>query len=173
MFGEAEFRQALSAYARETSKRGGDEFTALRRSQKFFLDIKSKEKVEEQIRLFADMVSKMDRDEYSHRYVLQSFLMEFCKYLDKDFLFSITDGKSFFRLRERLKEFTGEIYDTHKKFTQAIALNSIEHLLEDYGTLLKFVNLDEVEYSDRRGEKTESSEKTSGENPFNMFGKLW
>lgn len=171
MFGEAEFRQVLGAYSRETSKRGGNEFTALRKSHRFFLDIKSKESAEQQIRSFAEIISKMDRDDYAHRYVLQSFLMEFCKYLDKDFLFSITEGRAFFKLRERLKEFTGEVYDTHKKFTQAIALNSIEHLLEDYGTLLKFVSLDEVQYGS--GERSEKAESTGSENPSNMFGKLW
>jgi hypothetical protein len=119
--------------------------------------------VKEQIRLFIDLISKMDHDVYVNRYVLQTFLLEFCSYLDKDFLFSITNGRTFFQIKERLKKFTGEIYDAHKKFTQSVGLNSLEHLLEDYGTLLKFADLVE----------TEEEKAASSFGDFWSSGKLW
>jgi hypothetical protein len=163
MFGQEEFEAALKAYERETTLKGNDDFTSLRRDNAFFSDIKTKEAVKEQIRLFIDLISKMDHDVYVNRYVLQTFLLEFCSYLDKDFLFSITNGRTFFQIKERLKKFTGEIYDAHKKFTQSVGLNSLEHLLEDYGTLLKFADLVE----------TEEEKAASSFGDFWSSGKLW
>ena len=59
MFGEAEFKEALKAHKRETSARGGsDAFTALRRKNTFFQDIKDKEATDEQVRQFIEIVSK-------------------------------------------------------------------------------------------------------------------
>jgi hypothetical protein len=142
MFGEEELKEALKAYKMETSPTGKDEFTSLRKNNSFFKDVRSREDIESQIKSFVGVVSNMDRDRYSNRYVFQTFLLDFCRYLDKDFLFSITDGKTFFQLKDRLKELTGEIYETNKKFTQNVGLNSMEHLLEDYGTLLKFARFD-------------------------------
>jgi len=60
-------------------------------------------------------------------------------------------GKTFFQLKDRLKELTGEIYETNKKFTQNVGLNSMEHLLEDYGTLLKFARFDVPEPEEGTG----------------------
>jgi len=145
MFGEEEFKDALLAYEMETSPTGNDEFTHLRRKSTFFEDITNQEGFLEQTQLFVQLVSGMDRDDYKNRYVLQTFLLEFCRYLDKDFLFTITEGKTFFTLKKQMKEFTGSFYEAHKRFTQAIALHSLEHLLEDYGNLLHFLQGEEEE----------------------------
>ena len=168
MFGEEELKEALKAYKMETSPAGKDEFTSLRRNNDFFKDVKSKEDIEAQIKSFVDVVSSMDRDSYSNRYVVQTFLLDFCRYLDKDFLFSITDGRMFFHLKDKLREFTGEIYETNKKFTQNVGLNSMEHLLENYGTLLKFTSLDVSGHEERGSASAGSSFGT-------LFGddKLW
>ncbi|RLG56550.1 MAG: hypothetical protein DRN88_04130 [Candidatus Hydrothermarchaeota archaeon] len=145
MFSEDEFYEALQAYKKETSSRDSNDFTYLRKNNAFFNDIKSKEDIEEQIKIFVELISKMDRDNYANRYVIQVFILEFCKYLDKDFLFNITDSKLFFELKELIKKFTNEIYENNKKFMQNLSLHSLEHLLEDYGTLLKYMKLEERE----------------------------
>ncbi|RLG58557.1 MAG: hypothetical protein DRN95_04120, partial [Candidatus Hydrothermarchaeota archaeon] len=88
MFSEDEFYEALQAYKKETSSRDSNDFTYLRKNNAFFNDIKSKEDIEEQIKIFVELISKMDRDNYANRYVIQVFILEFCKYLDKDFLFN-------------------------------------------------------------------------------------
>ncbi len=154
MFGDEELKEALKAYKMEASPTGKDEFTSLRKNNSFFKDVKSREDIESQIKSFVGVVSNMDRDRYSNRYVFQTFLLDFCRYLDKDFLFSITDGKTFFQLKDKLKDLTGEIYETNKKFTQNVGLNSMEHLLEDYGTLLKFSRFDVPEPEEGTGAKT-------------------
>lgn len=159
MFGAEEFERAIKAYEKETSVRGNDEFTSLRRTGKFFSDITNADGVKEQVSKFVDLVSKMDRDDYGHRYVLQTFLLEFCRYLDKDFLFTLTDGKVFFEMKEKLKDFTGKIYESNKKFTQNVGLHSMEHMLEDYGTLLRYLE-------DGGQEKSEESYE-------NVFGSFW
>ncbi|MFQ5815253.1 MAG: hypothetical protein ACE5G7_02025 [Candidatus Hydrothermarchaeaceae archaeon] len=159
MFGDEEFEKAIKAYEKEISVRGNDEFTSLRGTGKFFSDITNAEGVKEQVSKFVDLVSKMDRDDYGHRYVLQTFLLEFCRYLDKDFLFTLTDGKVFFEMKEKLKDFTGKIYESNKKFTQNVGLHSMEHMLEDYGTLLRYLE-------DRGQEKGEESYE-------NVFGSFW
>jgi hypothetical protein len=172
MFGEAEFKEAMKAYKRETSSRGGgDAFTELRRKQAFFSDIKDKEGIDEQVRLFISIVSNMDHDNYTNRYVLQTFLLDFCRFLDKDFLFNITNGKTFFGIKDELKEFTGEIYETNKKFTQSVGLHSLEHLIQDYGSLLRHVDKEEIK---REEEKEElPAETASGFGSFFEGGKLW
>lgn len=139
MFGKAEFEKALEAYRLETSPNGRDEFTSLRRNNDFFKDIRSSEGVEEQVRLFIELISTMDRDSYANRYVVQTFLQDFCRFLDKDFLFYITD-RSFFEMRDRIKKFTGEIYEIRKTFTQRVGLNTLDHLLQDYSALIKFLS---------------------------------
>ncbi len=138
MFGEEEFRQALSAYEAETSSRSSGEFTALRRGYRFFRDIRTREDVKEQLVSFIGIISGMDRDRHACRYVVQTFLMDFCGYLTKDFLFALTDHGEFTEMKEWVRRFTGEVYEIHKRFTQSVSLHSLEHLLEDYGTLLKF-----------------------------------
>ncbi|RLF57563.1 MAG: hypothetical protein DRN25_06350 [Thermoplasmata archaeon] len=145
MFGKKEFKEAIEAYKRETSTIENNDFTTLRKTHNFFRDVKDKEKIKEQINLFIELISDMDRDAYANRYVIQTFILEFCKYLDKDFLFNIKDGKLFFELRDKIKKFTSEIYENNKKFTQNLSLHSLEHLLEDYGILLKFSKFEEEE----------------------------
>ncbi|NOZ76924.1 MAG: hypothetical protein GXO65_04460 [Euryarchaeota archaeon] len=159
MFGQEEFREALIAYSRETSEKGNTDFTELKKKKKYFKDVKDLDGVEEQVNTFIELISEMDRDEYANRYVIQTFLLEFCRYLDKDFLFNLKDPKTFYDLKDRLKEFTGDIYESHKRFTQSIGLNSLEHLLEDYGTLLKF------------GKRDYEQEEDTGET--SIFGRLW
>ncbi len=166
MFGVDEFQDALLAYEMETSPTGNDEFTHLRRKNTFFEDVQTEETFREQIHLFVQLISKMGRDEYKNRYVLQSFLLEFCRYLDKDFLFTITEGKTFFTLKKQMKEFTGSVYETNKRFTQAIALHSLEHLLEDYGNLLQFLQDEEGPPETGTGEGGEG-------NGFWAGNKLW
>jgi hypothetical protein len=166
MFGKEEFSTALKAYERETSLKGSDDFTSLRNNNDFFADIRDKEKMESQVRLFIDLISNMGHDVYANRFVIQTFLMEFCRYLDTDFLFTITDGRSFFKIKEGLKNFTGEIYESHKRFTQCVGLNSLEHLLENYGSLLKF--------ADFKGTKQkEEEEAPSSFGDFLSGEKLW
>jgi hypothetical protein len=162
MFGQEEFSAALKAYEKETSIKGNDDFTSLRNNHTFFKEIRDKEAVKKQVNLFIELISNMDHDIYANRYVVQTFLLEFCRYLDKDFLFSIKDRESFFQMKETLKKFTGEIYENHKKFTQNVGLNSLEHLLEDYGSLLKFSDLDE---------KEDTTSSSLGD--FLSGGKLW
>ncbi len=172
MFGEAEFKEALKAYKRETSSRsGGDAFTLLRRKQVFFSDVQDKESIDEQVRLFISIISGMDHDNYVNRYVLQTFVLDFCKYLDKDFLFKITNGKTFFSIKDELKEFTGEIYEANKKFTQSVGLHSLEHLLQDYGALLRYVDKEEIKREETREEI--QSEPSGGFGNFFEGGKLW
>ncbi|MEE8168797.1 MAG: hypothetical protein V3T58_08010 [Candidatus Hydrothermarchaeales archaeon] len=158
MFGEEEFKQALKAYEKETTAKRSEDFTSLKKNNTFFADITSSDAFKEQVLCFIQLSSKMNRDEYGHRYVLQTFLSEFCKYLDKDFLFTITEGKAFFETKEKLKEFTGKIYESHKKFTQSVALYSLEHLIEDYGTLLRYIE----QQGETRTEETGSA-----------FGSFW
>lgn len=164
MFGKAEFDKALEAYKKETSPGGKDEFTALRKSNIFFKDIRTKESVDEQVKLFINLISSIDRDSYVNRYVVQTFIQDFCKFLDKDFLFFITDS-SFFDIKEQIKEFTGEIYEITKNYTQRVDLNSLDHLLQEYSALLRFAS---PNYS--RRQKKESSRE--GES---LWGgnKLW
>jgi hypothetical protein len=171
MFGEAEFKEALKAYKKETSSKSSDVFTALRRKHTFFSGIKDKDAVDEQIRLFINIVSNMDHDNYTYRYVLQTFLLDFCRYLDKDFLFYITDGKTFFGMKDELKEFTGEIYEANKRFTQNVGLYGLEHLLQDYGTLLKYADREEIKQEEKKEEL--QTEAPSGFGSFFEGGKLW
>jgi hypothetical protein len=164
MFEEKAFAEALRAYSREKSDEKSDAFFSLRKNNKFFLDIKTKEDVTEQIKVFMSHISKMDRGNYGNRYVIQTFILEFCKYLDKDFLFNITDKRTFFSLKPKLKTFTSKIYENNKRFTQTMGQNSLEHLLDDYGTLLQFVDLDDI--GEEQGEPKEVFGLWSG-------NKLW
>lgn len=172
MFTESEFKQALNAYKEEQTRKGSNSFNSLRKSHKFFNDIGSKEDISNQIESFTSIISEMDRDAFANRYVVQSFILEFCRYIDKDFLFHIKSAREFQKLKTSMKEFTGVIYITNKKFTQSVGLNSLEHLLEDYGILLEHLELD-----DDKEESYESSETTESEsdNKGGFWGgnKLW
>ncbi len=141
MFGEKEFKEVLSAYTRDKSGKS-DHFYSLLKRNTYFVDIKSREEMEKQIESFMDLISNMNRDDYGNRYVLISFITEFCRYLDKDFLFNRKDRESFFFLKEKLKDFTGRIYELNKKFTQTVGSYSLEHLLEDYSVLIEFGSLE-------------------------------
>lgn len=174
MFGEEEFKQALRAYEVETSAQGRDEFTSLRKDNRFFADIASREAVEEQIKLFIRIISGMDRDSYAARYVVQTFILDFCRYLDKDFLFNLTDHATFSEMKEAIREFTGEVYETHKRFTQNISLHSLEHLLEDYGTLLKFADRGiKKRRRTQKQKKRETKPEVYKEEEENLFSGLW
>ncbi len=168
MFTDKEFKQSLQAYKDEQIKKGSNAFNSLRRKHKFFSDVGSKEDISSQIESFSDIISNMDRDVFASRYVVQSFILEFCRYLDKDFLFNIKSAREFNKLKTGLKDFTGEIYSTNKKFTQNVGLNSLEHLLEDYGILLEHLDLDEVYES----VSDESSSGDSGDDD-DSSGGLW
>lgn len=166
MFTFEEFKVALEAFEKETSRPKSDSFTELKREQDFFSDVRSREEMEKQINEFINIISSMDRDRYASRYVVQTFLLEFYRFLDKDFLFYITDHSTFLKLRQAIKEFTGGVYESHKKFTQNISLHSLEHLLEDYALLLKF--------SDRGFESSrENKEEGEGFSSFWKGGNLW
>lgn len=187
MFTFEEFKVALEAYEKETTSSTSEAFTRLRKEKNFFSDVKSKEELEKQIREFISIISSMNRDSYASRYVAQIFLLDFCRYLDKDFLFYITDHKTFLELRAAIKDFTGEVYETYKRFTQNIALHSLEHLLEDYALLLKFSARGFSSGKEEREEKVikEESESKAESRPeskaeeqqsFTTFwdeGKLW
>jgi len=139
MFTDKEFKQASQAYKDEQMKKGSNTFNSLRRSHRFFSDIVSNEDIIKQIESFSELISTMDRDVFANRYVVQSFLIEFCRYLDKDFLFNIKSAREFQTIKTQLKEFTGVVYSTNNKFTQNVGLNGLEHLLEDYGILLEYL----------------------------------
>ena len=144
MFGEKEFKEALSAYSREKTGKG-DQFYSLLKRNTYFEDIKSEDDLKSQIASFMDLISNMNRDDYSNRYVVISFITELCRYLDKDFLFNIKDRGSFFFLKEKMKEFTGKIYELNKNFVQSVGSYSLEHLLEDYSVLIEYANLEGAE----------------------------
>lgn len=175
MFSDEEFSEALKAYMKETSMEGSDAFSTLRRSHTFFSDVRDKSAIDEQASTFIGLISKMDHDNYMNRYVLQTFLLDFCRYLDKDFLFCITDGKTFFSIRSELKEFTGDIYEANKKFTQNVGLYSLEHLLHDYGSLLKYLDRGKTEEEEKKEKekKEPRSEESTGMGGLFEGGKLW
>tara|TARA_B100001964_G_C14233612_1_gene601309 strand:- start:1127 stop:1627 length:501 start_codon:yes stop_codon:yes gene_type:complete len=139
MFTMDEFKKALDAYKLETSPKGKEEFTEIRKNPIFFNDIRTSDAVNKQVKHFIDIISNMNRDNYINRYVLQTFIQDFCKFLDKDFLFFITDS-SFFDIKKKIKEFTGAIYEINKNYTQIVGLFTLDHLLQDYSVLLKFTS---------------------------------
>ncbi len=183
MFTFEEFKAVLGAYEKETTSNSSDAFTTLRQTRNFFSDVKSREELENQMREFISIMSLMDRDSYASRYVVQIFLLDFCRYLDKDFLFYITEHKTFLELRAAIKSFTGEVYETYNRFTQNISLHSLEHLLEDYALLLKFSGEGFIRREESVNEEEESknkadnkSESKAEEQNFSSLwdeGKLW
>lgn len=193
MFTFEDFQKAIRAYNSETRPSGTDEFSRLRKEGQFFSDIKSREDVENQVKIFAGIISEMQRDSFAPRYVVQSFLMDFCKYLEMDFLFNLTDHRTFLTMKKTMKGFTEEIQENDRKFRENIGSNSLDHLLEDYGILLKHstIKTDTKKTGKKKaeGKKTvkkvsRTSRKAAGKKPleneaapisslWNNDGKLW
>lgn len=169
-----EFEEALRAYKQETELEGGEEFTKLRRGAKFFRDIVSRDDVKKQIEEFVNIISEMDRESYMCRYVVQTLLMDFCKYLEKDFLFKIKDHSTFLELREKTGKFVSEIYSCHERFAKKIALHTTEHLLEDYALLLKYIEVFSGEEKEEK-EETQSQPLTQENQSYSFWNsdKLW
>ncbi|GBE17796.1 hypothetical protein BMS3Abin16_00384 [archaeon BMS3Abin16] len=136
MFGGKEFDEALSAYAKEKEGRSNNAFSNLRKSHNFFSDVGSKADVNHQIETFINLISDMGRDSFENRYVILSFILDFCKYLERDFLFNLKSKKDFVEMKEKVSGFIEKILEATKIFSQNAKLHSIEHLLEYYGILL-------------------------------------
>jgi len=137
MFTGKEFDEALKAYAVEKKSRSSNAFTDLRRRNDFFADIGSGELVNRQIESFIELISEMDRESFANRYVILCFILDFCKYLERDFLFNIKNRKEFVEMREKVTGFVEKMVEANKKFSQNARLHTIEHLLECYGILLE------------------------------------
>lgn len=136
MFAGKEFDDALKAYMSEKEGRSSNTFTNLRKKNSFFNDVKSKEDLNKQIESFINLISEMDRESFAHRYVLLSFILDFCIYLEKDFLFNIKNKKDFIEMKEKIGGFIEKIAQANKNFSQNAKLHTMEHLLEYYGILL-------------------------------------
>jgi hypothetical protein len=136
MFTGNEFDAALKAYENEKKSRSSNVFTNVRSKNDFFNDIGSKEDVNTQIENFINLISEMDRESFSNRYVILSFILDFCKYLERDFLFNIKNKKAFIEMKELVAGFIEKVLGTNKTFSQNAKLHTIEHLLEYYGILL-------------------------------------
>jgi hypothetical protein len=137
MFTGKEFDAALKGYASEKEGRSSNAFTNLRKKNDFFNDVSSKSEVNTQVESFINLISEMDRDNFGNRYVILSFILDFCKYLERDFLFNIKNKKDFVEMKERVGLFIEQILETNKKFSQNAKLHTIEHLLDYYGILLE------------------------------------
>ncbi len=173
MFTYQDFEEALKAYEQEIELGGGEEFTQMRKEADFFKDITSKEDVKKQIEEFINIISEMNRESYACRYVVQTLLLDFCKYLEKDFLFKIKDHSTFLELREKTGKFIADIRACYERFTKNIALHTTEHLLEDYALLLRYAEEFSVEGKE---EKEESSQPLTDEQGASFFWdntKLW
>jgi ATP-dependent exoDNAse (exonuclease V) beta subunit len=136
MFSEKEFDQALKAYQSEKDGRTSNSFTNLRKKNSFFEDVSSKEDLNRQVESFINLISDMDREALSNRYVILSFILDFCKYLERDFLFNIKNKRDFVDMKEKVGGFIDKILEANKNFSQNAKLHTIEHLLEYYGILL-------------------------------------
>lgn len=148
MFGGKEFDEALGAYAKEKEGRSSNAYTNLRLSNSFFSDIGSKTDVNKQIESFIDLISEMGRDSFENRYVILSFILDFCKFLERDFLFNLKSKKDFVEMKEKVSGFIEKILEANKTFSQNAKLHSIEHLLEYYGILLDALEEHEPEPED-------------------------
>lgn len=137
MFTGKEFDEALKAYTSEKDGRASNAYTNLRKNNEFFSDVVSKEEVNRQIEGFINLVSEMDRENFANRYVILCFILDFCKYLEKDFLFNIKSRKEFVEMKEKVWDFIEKILEVNRKFSQNARLHTIEHLLEYYGVLLE------------------------------------
>jgi hypothetical protein len=136
MFTGKEFDAALKAYANEKEGSSSNAFTNLRKKNDFFSDVASKEDLNTQTENFINLISEMDRENFSNRYVILSFMLDFCKYLERDFLFNIKNKRDFIEMKEKVGGFIEKILETNKNFSQNAKLHTIEHLLEYYGILL-------------------------------------
>ncbi len=136
MFAEKEFDEALKAYSVEKDGRTSNAYTNLRKNNKFFFDVMSKEDMNKQIEGFVSLISEMDRESFPNRYVILCFILDFCRYLEKDFLFNIKNRREFTEMKERVGAFIEKILEANKNFSQNAKLHTIEHLLEYYGILL-------------------------------------
>ncbi|RMF91164.1 MAG: hypothetical protein D6733_01945 [Methanobacteriota archaeon] len=136
MFTGKEFDLALKAYRDEKEGRAANSYTNLRRNNDFFADVVSKEDLNRQIEEFINLISEMDRESFANRYVILSFILDFCKYLERDFLFNIKSKREFSQLKETVGSFIEKILEANRTFSQNARLHTIEHLLEYYGILL-------------------------------------
>ncbi len=136
MFGGNEFDEALKAYASEKDGRTSNAFTNLRKKNAFFADVGSRDEVNNQIESFINLISDMDREGFANRYVVACFILDFCKYLERDFLFNIKNKRDFVEMKDRVSGFIEKILAANKTFSQNAKLHTIEHLLEYYGILL-------------------------------------
>jgi hypothetical protein len=136
MFTGNEFNEALKAYASEKNARSSNAFTNIRKKNDFFSDVASNGDVNLQAENFINLISEMDRENFENRYVILSFILDFCKYLERDFLFNIKSRKDFVEMKEKVGGFIEKILDANKTFSQNAKLHTIEHLLEYYGILL-------------------------------------
>lgn len=137
MFGGNEFDEALKAYGSEKDGRSSNAFTNLRKKNDFFADVGSREEVNRQIESFINLISEMDRESFANRYVVACFILDFCKYLERDFLFNIKNKRDFVEMKDRVSGFIEKILAANKTFSQNAKLHTIEHLLEYYGILLE------------------------------------
>ncbi len=136
MFSGNEFDEVLKAYSSEKDGRTSNAFTNIRKKNDFFFDVASNADVSLQAENFINLISDMDRESFENRYVILSFILDFCKYLERDFLFNIKSKKDFVEMKEKVSEFIQKILEANKTFSQNAKLHSIEHLLEYYGILL-------------------------------------
>ena len=136
MFAEKEFDEALKAYSLEKGGRTSNAYTNLRKNNKFFFNVASKEDMNKQIESFISLISEMDRESFSNRYVILCFILDFCRYLEKDFLFNIKNRREFTEMKDRVGTFIEKVLEANKNFSQNAKLHTIEHLLEYYGILL-------------------------------------
>ncbi len=136
MFGDKEFDEALRAYKKEKDSKSSNAFADIRKGNKFFGDIASKEDLNTQIETFINLISEMNREKFENRYVILSFILDFCRYLERDFLFNIKNKRDFLDLKEKVGEFIKSILEANRNFSQSAKLHTIEHLLEYYGILL-------------------------------------
>lgn len=136
MFGPQEFNSSIDAFNREKEGRASNSFTNLRKKNDFFHEIRSKSDVNRQIETFINIISEMDRESFSNRYVISCFLLDFCKYLERDFLFNIKNKKDFMDMKGLVGNLIEKIVGVNKTFSQNAKLHTLEHLLEYYGVLL-------------------------------------
>ena len=151
MFSAEEFDEALKAYGSEKDGRSSNAFTNLRKKNNFFSGVGSKEEVNTQIEQFIELISEMDREGFTNRYVILSFILDFCKYLERDFLFNIRNKKDFMEMKEKVAGFIEKVLEANKTFSQNAKLHTIEHLLEYYGILLDALEDSPQEESDEEG----------------------
>jgi hypothetical protein len=137
MFAGKEFNEALKAHKSEKEGRATNTYTNLRKDNEFFNDVVSSEDVNGQIETFINLISEMDRESLANRYVILCFILDFCRYLEKDFLFNLKNKREFLEMKEKVANFIEKVLEANKSFSQNAKLHTIEHLLEYYGILLE------------------------------------